>query len=166
MCPVPVKSCITRMQIYSFCKNGYCFVIISQVSKATAIPYYLFIIKTIGFIFFFILLQIFFKYFFYFFSADRKFASNTFFNESVIAGAGYCLFSQCCFWATLMLLIAANKNGRINFLILKSYNFAALKLRMKRIAIFSSGTGSNTKKIIDHLESLKDKGVSTAIVSL
>ena len=37
---------------------------------------------------------------------------------------------------------------------------------MKRIAIFSSGTGSNTKKIIDHLESLKDKGVSTAIVSL
>jgi len=37
---------------------------------------------------------------------------------------------------------------------------------MKRIAIFSSGTGSNTKKIIDHLESLKDKGVSRAIVSL
>src|SRR6187200_1323939 len=37
---------------------------------------------------------------------------------------------------------------------------------MKRIAIFSSGTGSNTKKIIDHLESLKDKAVSTAIVSL
>jgi phosphoribosylglycinamide formyltransferase 1 len=37
---------------------------------------------------------------------------------------------------------------------------------MKQIAIFSSGTGSNTKKIIDHLASLKEKGISTAIVSL
>ena len=37
---------------------------------------------------------------------------------------------------------------------------------MKQIAIFSSGTGSNAKKIIDHLESLKEKGISTAIVSL
>ena len=37
---------------------------------------------------------------------------------------------------------------------------------MKQIAIFSSGTGSNAKKIIDHLISLKEKGISTAIVSL
>jgi phosphoribosylglycinamide formyltransferase 1 len=37
---------------------------------------------------------------------------------------------------------------------------------MKQIAIFSSGTGSNAKKIIDHLASLKAKGFSTAIVSL
>ena len=37
---------------------------------------------------------------------------------------------------------------------------------MKQIAIFSSGTGSNAKKIIDHLTSLKEKGISTAIVSL
>ena len=37
---------------------------------------------------------------------------------------------------------------------------------MKQIAIFSSGTGSNAKKIIDHLASLKEKGISAAIVSL
>jgi phosphoribosylglycinamide formyltransferase 1 len=37
---------------------------------------------------------------------------------------------------------------------------------MKQIAIFSSGTGSNAKKIIDHLTSLKEKGISTAMVSL
>ena len=37
---------------------------------------------------------------------------------------------------------------------------------MKQIAIFSSGTGSNAKKIIDHLASLKEKDISTAIVSL
>jgi len=37
---------------------------------------------------------------------------------------------------------------------------------MKQIAIFSSGAGSNAKKIIDHLESLKEKNISTAIVSL
>ena len=37
---------------------------------------------------------------------------------------------------------------------------------MKQIAIFSSGAGSNAKKIIDHLTSLKEKGISTAIVSL
>jgi len=37
---------------------------------------------------------------------------------------------------------------------------------MKQIAIFSSGTGSNAKKIIDHLTSLKEKGISAAIVSL
>ena len=37
---------------------------------------------------------------------------------------------------------------------------------MKQIAIFSSGNGSNAKKIIDHLTSLKEKGISTAIVSL
>src|SRR6187402_3319305 len=37
---------------------------------------------------------------------------------------------------------------------------------MRQIAIFSSGTGSNAKKIIDHLISLKEKGISSAIVSL
>ena len=37
---------------------------------------------------------------------------------------------------------------------------------MKQIAIFSSGNGSNAKKIIDHLASLKEKGISTAGVSL
>ena len=37
---------------------------------------------------------------------------------------------------------------------------------MKQIAIFSSGNGSNAKKIIDHLGSLKEKGISTAIISL
>ena len=37
---------------------------------------------------------------------------------------------------------------------------------MKQIAIFSSGNGSNAKKIIDHLASLKEKGISTATVSL
>src|SRR4030095_12929588 len=37
---------------------------------------------------------------------------------------------------------------------------------MKQIAIFSSGAGSNAKKIIDHLGSLKEKNISTAIVSL
>jgi len=64
------------------------------------------------------------------------------------------------------LLIAANKNGRINFLIPKSYNFAPVKkLRMKQIAIFSSGAGSNAKKIIDHLLS-KEKSNSTPVVSL
>ena len=37
---------------------------------------------------------------------------------------------------------------------------------MKQIAIFSSGTGSNAKKIIDHLTSIKGNGISTAMVSL
>jgi phosphoribosylglycinamide formyltransferase-1 len=37
---------------------------------------------------------------------------------------------------------------------------------MKQIAIFSSGTGSNAKKIIDHLASLNEKGISTPVVSL
>jgi phosphoribosylglycinamide formyltransferase-1 len=37
---------------------------------------------------------------------------------------------------------------------------------MKQIAIFSSGTGSNAKKIIDHLTSLKEKDISPGIVSL
>ena len=37
---------------------------------------------------------------------------------------------------------------------------------MKQIAIFSSGTGSNAKKIIDHLLSLKEKSISTPDVSL
>ena len=74
--------------------------------------------------------------------------------------------SQFCFCAKLILLITANKNGRINFLIPKSYNFAPVKkLRMKQIAIFSSGAGSNAKKIIDHLLS-KEKSNSTPVVSL
>jgi len=37
---------------------------------------------------------------------------------------------------------------------------------MKQIAIFSSGTGSNAKKIIDHLASLNEKGISVPVVSL
>jgi len=37
---------------------------------------------------------------------------------------------------------------------------------MKQIAIFSSGNGSNAKKIIDHLASLKEKGISMATVGL
>ena len=37
---------------------------------------------------------------------------------------------------------------------------------MKQIAIFSSGTGSNAKKIIDYLTSLNRKGIPAAIVSL
>ena len=37
---------------------------------------------------------------------------------------------------------------------------------MKQIAIFSSGSGSNAKKIIDHLASLNEKGISTPVVSL
>ena len=37
---------------------------------------------------------------------------------------------------------------------------------MKRIAIFSSGTGSNAKKIIDHLSALNESGNCAAIVSL
>ena len=37
---------------------------------------------------------------------------------------------------------------------------------MKQIAIFSSGAGSNAKKIIDHLLSLKEKSISTPVVSL
>ena len=74
--------------------------------------------------------------------------------------------SQFCFCAKLILLMTANKNGRINFLIPKSYNFAPVKkLRMKQIAIFSSGAGSNAKKIIDHLLS-KEKSNSTPVVSL
>jgi phosphoribosylglycinamide formyltransferase-1 len=37
---------------------------------------------------------------------------------------------------------------------------------MKQIAIFSSGTGSNAKKIIDHLLSQKEKSISTPVISL
>ena len=37
---------------------------------------------------------------------------------------------------------------------------------MKQIAIFSSGAGSNAKKIIDHLLSLKEKSISMPVVSL
>ena len=37
---------------------------------------------------------------------------------------------------------------------------------MKQIAIFSSGAGSNAKKIIDQLLSLKEKSISTPVVSL
>ena len=37
---------------------------------------------------------------------------------------------------------------------------------MKQIAIFSSGNGSNAKKIIDHLASLKEKGIASATISL
>lgn len=74
--------------------------------------------------------------------------------------------SQFCFCAKLILLSAANKNGRINFIIPKSYNFAPVKkLRMKQIAIFSSGAGSNAKKIIDHLLS-KEKNNFRPVVSL
>jgi phosphoribosylglycinamide formyltransferase-1 len=40
------------------------------------------------------------------------------------------------------------------------------KVRMKQIAIFSSGAGSNAKKIIDHLAALNANGNSTASVSL
>ena len=37
---------------------------------------------------------------------------------------------------------------------------------MKQIAIFASGTGSNAKKIIDHLSTLQKKGNSPAAVTL
>jgi phosphoribosylglycinamide formyltransferase-1 len=37
---------------------------------------------------------------------------------------------------------------------------------MKQIAIFSSGVGSNAKKVIDHLVALQAKGNATAIVRL
>jgi len=37
---------------------------------------------------------------------------------------------------------------------------------MKQIAIFSSGAGSNAKKVIDHLAALQAKGNSTAVVSV
>ena len=37
---------------------------------------------------------------------------------------------------------------------------------MRQIAIFSSGAGSNAKKIIDHLLSQKEKSISTPVVSL
>jgi phosphoribosylglycinamide formyltransferase-1 len=40
------------------------------------------------------------------------------------------------------------------------------KLMMKKIAIFSSGTGSNAKRIIDHLLSQKEKSISTPVISL
>jgi len=69
--------------------------------------------------------------------------------------------------------IVANKNGRISFLILKSYNFAALsaswptdarKIMMKQIAIFASGTGSNAKNIIEYLNKRSNSAAKVCLV--
>lgn len=75
--------------------------------------------------------------------------------------------SQLFFCAKASWFTTTNKNGRINFLILKSYNFAAVKkVVMKQIAIFASGAGSNAEKIIEYLSTLQEMGDSPATVTL
>jgi phosphoribosylglycinamide formyltransferase-1 len=54
-------------------------------------------------------------------------------------------------------------NKRNHIRTAKSYNFAALEMKMKKIAVFASGAGSNAQKIIEHFRQSEKATVSLIV---